>query len=88
MTLQVPDCYFQVDFVYGTVIQHLGPAGSDQFYRAQGRLISSAFGGDHSCMDCTCHTPDPAFLSGRIYCDTNLNGAYDAGVDEALASRP
>jgi hypothetical protein len=49
LSVAVPNCYFQVDFVRGPVIQHLGPAGSNNFYGAQGRLISSANGGSRSC---------------------------------------
>src|SRR6185437_2718914 len=39
MTITVPDCYFQVDFVGGTVITQFGPAGSNIFYQQEGRLI-------------------------------------------------
>jgi len=90
MTVTVPDCYFQIDFVGGTVITQFGPAGSNIFYQQEGRLISNANGGDHSCgCDCGCtpNTPQPSSISGLIYCDTNLNGAYDAGVDEAMAGQ-
>jgi hypothetical protein len=49
MAVTVPPCYFQVEFVRGTVIQHLGPAGSTNFYGAQGRLISEDTGGTTAC---------------------------------------
>lgn len=45
LTVVVPRCYFQVDFVCGSVIDHFGPAGSNIFYSAQGRLISADNGG-------------------------------------------
>jgi hypothetical protein len=89
MTVTVPDCYFQVDFVGGAVITQFGPAGSNIFYQQEGRLISNANGGDHSCgCDCGCtSTPQPSSISGLIYCDTNLNGSYDDGVNEAMAGQ-
>lgn len=88
MTITVPDCYFQVDFVGGAVITQFGPAGSNIFYQQEGRLISNANGGDHSCgCGCMPNTPPPSSISGLIYCDTNLNGSYDAGVDEAMAGQ-
>ncbi len=49
LTVAVPDCYYQVDFVYGDVIAKLGPAGSSNFYSAQGRLIKARNGGTASC---------------------------------------
>lgn len=45
MTVAVPSCFFQVDFVRGTPIEQLGPAGSNNFYSAQGRLIAALNGG-------------------------------------------
>ena len=41
LTVTVPDSYFQIDFVCGEIIDHLGPAGSNIFYTPQGRLISA-----------------------------------------------
>jgi hypothetical protein len=49
----VPSCYYQIDFVYGTPIAHLGPAGSNNFYGKQGRLIDSVNGGTTSCTSGT-----------------------------------
>jgi hypothetical protein len=48
LTVLVPSCYFQVDFVCGAAIDQLGPAGSNIFYSAQGRLISADNGGTHA----------------------------------------
>jgi hypothetical protein len=45
MTVVVPRCYFQIDFVCGSVIDHFGPAGSNIFYSAEDRLISADNGG-------------------------------------------
>jgi hypothetical protein len=47
----VPAGCFQVDFVLGSVITHLGPANTNNFYGDQGRLI------DH---DNNCTSPPPA----------------------------
>lgn len=49
LTVDVPGCYYQVDFVYGDVIARFGPAGSSNFYSAQGRLIRAVNGGAASC---------------------------------------
>lgn len=50
LSVKVPSCFFQVDFVYGTPIEHLGPAGSNNFYSKQGRLIEGLMGGTSSCQ--------------------------------------
>jgi hypothetical protein len=49
LSVDTPACFFQVDFVRGTVIQHLGPAGSTNFYGVQGRLIDAGNGGTTAC---------------------------------------
>jgi hypothetical protein len=49
MAVDIPSCFFQVDFVRGAVIHQLGPAGSSNFYDAQGRLISTGSGGATTC---------------------------------------
>lgn len=42
LTIKIPPTgNYQIDFVCGQVITHLGPAGSNIFYSAQGRLISA-----------------------------------------------
>ena len=41
ITIKVPTCDFQVDFICGSVIYNFGPAGSNIFYTPQGRLINS-----------------------------------------------
>lgn len=45
MTVVIPKCYYQVDFVCGYLIDHFGPAGSSVFYSAQDRLFSADNGG-------------------------------------------
>jgi len=47
LSVAVPSCFFQVDFVTGSVIEHLGPAGSSNFYGS--RLIAGANGGMTAC---------------------------------------
>lgn len=49
LSVSVPNCFFQVDFVFGAPLATLGPAGSNNFYSSQGRLISAANGGSTSC---------------------------------------
>lgn len=54
MEIDVPSCFFQVDFVKGPIIEHLGPAGTDNFYTPQGRLLDADNGDDpggNSCSD-------------------------------------
>ena len=48
MTIKLPKCDYQVDFVCGSVINTLGPAGSDIFYTQQDRLFSADNGGTQS----------------------------------------
>jgi hypothetical protein len=51
LTVKVPNCYFQLDFVGGKAIDKFGPAGSRILYGAQSRLIAFVNGGTKSC-DC------------------------------------
>jgi hypothetical protein len=48
MTVEVPNCYFQLDFVYGEHLDHLGPAGSTNFYSS--RKIRGQMGGTAACV--------------------------------------
>jgi Ca2+-binding RTX toxin-like protein len=41
LTVKIPNCYFQIDFVCDSVIDKLGPAGSNIFYTPQNRLFSA-----------------------------------------------
>lgn len=49
MSIEVPSCYFQVDFVRGTVITQFGPSSSTNYYGDQGRLIAYKNGGTTTC---------------------------------------
>jgi hypothetical protein len=55
LSVSVPNCFFQVDFVLGQPIAQLGPGN---FYGPQGRLISSSNGGSTSCAAATGGTPN------------------------------
>lgn len=49
LTVKTPNCYYQADLVEGEVIEQLGPAGTNNFYTPQGRLIAAENGGDRAC---------------------------------------
>lgn len=51
LSVEVPSCYYQVDFVYGLPITTFG--GSEYYYK-QGRMIESLTGGTSACT-----TPPP-----------------------------
>jgi hypothetical protein len=51
LSVNLPDCFFQVDLVFGSAIAHLGPADSNNFYSAQGRLIQGINGGTTACTE-------------------------------------
>ena len=71
MTIVVPNCYFQVDFVCGDILTTLGPEGSNLYYTPQGRLISADNDGTQACA--------PSTLSGYVYLDANNNGVQNTG---------
>ena len=71
MTVVVPNCNFQVEFVCGAVLAQLGPEGSNIFYTAQGRLISADNDGTQTCA--------LSSLSGYVYLDANNNGVQNTG---------
>jgi hypothetical protein len=74
LTVQVPQSFFQIDFVLGTVLAPLGPAKSNVFYTPQGRLVSADNGGTTPPGQVTLSS-----LSGRAFLDNNSNGIFDAG---------
>jgi protocatechuate 3,4-dioxygenase beta subunit len=49
LTVTIPNCYYQIDFVCGDAIDQLGPAGSNIFYTPQNRLFSADNGGTCAC---------------------------------------
>jgi hypothetical protein len=72
LTVVLPQNYYQVDFVAGSAITQLGPAGSNIFYSAQGRLISADNGGTNPVP------PPTASLSGTVFSDNSGSGVVDA----------
>jgi hypothetical protein len=56
LTVALPPCFFQVDFVFGAPLQTLGPAGTGNFYGEQGRLILAWTGGSGPCTTTTTTT--------------------------------
>lgn len=73
MTVQIPNSYYQIDFVCGAAIDQLGPAGSNIFYTPQGRLIGADNDGNRAPL------ANPARVDGYVYQDANANGRKDAG---------
>ncbi|HEY1273853.1 MAG TPA: hypothetical protein VGF25_03050 [Thermoleophilaceae bacterium] len=59
LSVSVPDCYFELDLVYGKPIQQEGPPGSDNFYNHQGREIRGENGGTHACSSGGTPPPPP-----------------------------
>jgi hypothetical protein len=55
LQVNVPPCFFSLDFVRGAIIERFGPPDSTNYYADQARLIDSASGGTASCS-----TPTPA----------------------------
>ena len=56
LTVALPPCFFQADFVFGAPLQTLGPAGTSNFYGEQGRLILAWTGGSGPCTTTTTTT--------------------------------
>ena len=94
LAVNVPSCYYQIDFVYGTPIAHLGPAGTNNFYDKQGRLISATNGGTSSCTSTS--TPTPHAHSDADTCTgdhgreaaAGRSGSVLHGVDRLGHGRP
>ena len=68
LTVTIPHCYYQVDFVCGNAIDHFGPANSNIFYSAQNRLFSADNDGTHAVLT------NGSTLSGFVYVDSNCDG--------------
>jgi hypothetical protein len=71
LTVTIPHSYYQVDFVWGSAIDHFGPEGSNIFYSAQNRLFSADNDGTHPVI------ANGGSLSGFAYYDANNNGQVD-----------
>ena len=77
ITVPLPNNFYQVDFVCGTVITMLGGSkghyDATDFYSAQDRLISSDNGGNNA------QNQSPISLSGVVFNDVNQNGKFGTG---------
>ena len=72
LTVRVPNCYYQVDFVCGFAIDTLGPANSNIFYTPQKRLVSADNGGAECC-------DNAGTISGYKFNDADADGVWDNG---------
>jgi hypothetical protein len=79
LTVVVPDCNYQIDFICGTPIETFGPAGSNIFYTPQGRLFDADNGG--TCTPCTfiSNCGSTGSIAGTVFSDTNNNGVKNTG---------
>jgi LPXTG-motif cell wall-anchored protein len=82
LSVNVPSCFFQIDFVTGKPIAQFGPAESNNFYSDQGRLLAGVNGGTRSCNTTNANgandtpqtvTPSTAFVGSPT--DTSANGS-------------
>ncbi len=73
LAVDIPSCYFQIDFVKGDVITQFGPAGTNptNFYHAQGAYIDGANGGDATCEVPATSTNTPTATSTSANTATN-----------------
>ncbi|HWY86722.1 MAG TPA: SdrD B-like domain-containing protein [Gemmataceae bacterium] len=70
LTVTVPNCYFQLDFVCGLAIDHLA-TNPNVYYHAQQRFIDGTQGG---CQVCA-----PSCISGKVFADCNNDGVQQWG---------
>ncbi len=85
LTVQIPNCYYQIDFVCGLAINQLvpplfngsayGPDNSNITYSAQGRLISADNGGTQVCVTPSVKAGD--FATVKFWSDSYGRGVLD-----------
>jgi hypothetical protein len=75
LTVQLPNNYYEVNFVAGVALTQVGPAGSSISYQAQGRLLGADGGGTNAVQNFT--------LSGTV---TDTNGNLLAGATITLTN--
>jgi SdrD B-like domain/RTX calcium-binding nonapeptide repeat (4 copies) len=73
LEVRIPNSFYQIDFVCGSLIDHFGPAGSNIFYSAQGRLLSADNDGTVAVVS------NGASLAGMVFVDGNKNNVHDLG---------
>jgi hypothetical protein len=71
----LPGNFYQVDFVLGSTIDQLGPAGSNLFYSAQGRLLSADNNGSQAAAPT---------LSGTLFDANHLPPASNSSLTLTL----
>lgn len=79
LTIQVPDCTFELDFVFGSVIE----AGGSTLYDVRGDLIAAAQGGVGLCL------PDvelPDVTCPSLTAKANGDGSIGLEVDAAATA--
>ncbi len=71
----IPNSFYQIDFVCGSVITTLGPESTNpnNFYHAQNRFISGDNGGVNPVG-----SPELQ-ITGTVFCDANNSGTQDSG---------
>ena len=79
LSITLPQTFYQLDFVCGTVITTLGPSGTNNFYRNQNRYID----GDNAGVNPV--GSGILSLSGEVYGDLNVDGKLDNN-DPGLAN--
>jgi hypothetical protein len=70
LTVALPNCYYQTDFVYGKAIEQLGPAGTNNFYSSQFRLIQELNGGEQTCTTSTPPVVTPTVVTPTVVTQT------------------
>lgn len=73
LEVRIPNSFYQIDFVCGALIDRFGPAGSNIFYGAQGRLLSADNDGSVAVLS------NGASLAGMVFVDGNKNNVRDLG---------
>ena len=99
LKVRVPDCFFEVVFVKGCVIEHLD-ADCEMTYQHQDRLIASAEGGTHRCSkkddevvnppkkDTICHINPATGEQTTIVVDEDVADEHMQHHDYAGVCRP
>ncbi|HEV2249691.1 MAG TPA: hypothetical protein VGT60_04210 [Candidatus Limnocylindria bacterium] len=78
LSVHVPSCFFQVDFVYGTPITQFG---GSSFYSDQGRLIMGVNGGTTECATTTSNGGSGSTeVTPRANSGTENNGSGTTGT--------
>ncbi|HZZ43308.1 MAG TPA: SdrD B-like domain-containing protein [Tepidisphaeraceae bacterium] len=72
ISVQIPNCDYQIDLVCGYAIDQLGPAGSNIFYSAQNRLISADNDGSQA------QASTFGQINGSVYLDLDNDGNQDS----------